>query len=722
MATVTGKAPGVASDRRDLIVPGAVLGVLALMVLPLPPFVLDLLLAVSIATSLVVLLTAVHIVRPLEFSVFPSVLLVLTLFRLALNVASTRIILLNGSEGGGAGAIIHAFGSFVVGGNTVVGVVVFLILVLINFAVITKGSGRIAEVAARFTLDALPGKQMSIDADLSAGLIDQAEARRRRSEVGREADFYGAMDGASKFVRGDAVAGLIITAINIVGGLVVGVVQKGLSFGEAGHTYTILTVGDGLVAQIPALLISTAAAVIVSRAAGTTRLGQEVAGQLLTHPTVLWLSAVMLGLVALIPGLPVHVFVPLAGLLFWGARRALGAARTAKSGVEAGAPADGRPEARGGRAEGREDGSEKITDLLPVETLQLEVGIHLVGLVDAGRGGQLLERIAAIRKMMAKELGIVVPPMHVRDNLDLPANDYRLLLRDAAIGRGSIEQGRLLAMDPGAAAERIDGIPTKDPAFGLDALWIEPSRKLRAERAGYAVVDATTVVATHLTELLRANAAELLGRQELQELLDVVAERAPKVVEDLVPKILSTGEVLQVLRRLLEDGVSIRDLRTILETLADHGPQAKGVSQLTELVRRRLANQISAGLVSPDGILYAALPDRAMEDALRASVVETDGRPQLAMDLPTAESLMSQVRTLVDRFTLEDRPPVLVVPSDVRAPLRELLKRFFPELRVLSHHELSPHVRLQALATLAGADLPAGRGGRAARLEPRAAG
>jgi flagellar biosynthesis protein FlhA len=713
---------GFLADRRDLIVPVAVVGVLALMILPLPPIVLDLLLAVSITVSLVVLLTSVHIVRPLEFSVFPSLLLVLTLFRLALNVASTRLILLKGAAGGaGAGAIIESFGSFVVGGNTVVGIVVFLILVLINFAVITKGSGRIAEVAARFTLDALPGKQMSIDADLSAGLIDQAEARRRRSEVGREADFYGAMDGASKFVRGDAVAGLVITAINIVGGLVVGVAQNGLTFGEAGHTYTILTVGDGLVSQIPALLISTAAAVIISRAAGTSRLGEEVAGQLLTHPTVLWLTAVMLGLITLIPGLPVLVFAPLAGLLFWLARRAVRTA--ARKGEEGGAAAGtaGRPDGRDGR-DARDKREDKVTDLLPVETLQLEVGIHLVGLVDAGRGGQLLERISAIRKMMAKELGIVVPPLHVRDNLDLPANDYRLLLREATIGRGSLEQGRLLAMDPGAAAERIEGIPTKDPAFGLDALWIEPSQKLRAERAGYAVVDATTVIATHLTELLRANAADLIGRQELQELLDLLAERAPKVVEDLVPKLLSTGEVLQVLRRLLDEGVSIRDLRTILETLADHAPQSRGAAQLTELVRRRLANQISAGAVSPDGTLYAALPDRALEDVLRTSLVESDGRPQLAMDLSTAESLMSQVRTLMDRFTLEDRPPVLVVPSDLRAPLRELLRRFFPELRVLSHHELSPHVRLQALATLAGAELPPGRAGRPPRLEPRPAG
>ena len=712
-----GGRPGVLGslgDRRDLIVPIAVIGVLALMVLPLPPIALDLLLAISITLSLIVLLTSVHIVRPLEFSVFPSVLLVLTLFRLSLNVASTRLILLNGAEGGGAGAIIQSFGSFVVGGNTVVGIVVFLILVLINFAVITKGSGRIAEVAARFTLDAMPGKQMSIDADLAAGIIDQEEAKRRRSEVGREADFYGAMDGASKFVRGDAVAGLIITAINIVGGLVVGVAQKGQTFGDAAGTYTILTVGDGLVSQIPALLISTAAGIIITRAAGSSRLGTEVSGQLLSQPSVLLLTASLLGAMSFIPGLPIVAFAPLGGLLVWLARRA---ARTATAAL-AGKGGDAR--VPGALPEKKE---ERITDLLPVETLQLEVGLQLVGLVDTSRGGQLLERIASIRKMMAKELGVVVPPMHVRDNLDLAPNEYRLLLRDSTIGRGLVEPGRLMAMDPGGGAEPLEGVRTKDPAFGLDAVWIEQSQKLRAERAGYAVVDATSVIATHLTELLRSNAADLLGRQELQELLDVVAERAPKVVEDLLPKLLDTGAVLQVLRRLLDENVSIRDLRTILETLADHAPNTRNVFQLTELVRRRLANQLSASVTTENGKIFAAMADRELQDALRASLVESDGRPQLAMDLSMAEALMSQVRSLVDRFTLEDRPAVLVVPSELRGPLRELLARFFPELHVLSHHEISGHVTLQATTTLSAAGLPPARGSsRGTRLTAGTAG
>ena len=711
-----GRAPGgssllnVVAQRQDLIIPTAVVGILMLMILPLPPLALDLLLALSISMSLVVLLTAAHIVRPLEFSVFPSVLLVLTLFRLALNVASTRLILLNGAEGDGAGAVISTFGSFVVGGNTVVGVVIFLILVLINFAVITKGSGRIAEVAARFTLDALPGKQMSIDADLNAGLIDQAEAGARRVEVGREADFYGAMDGSSKFVRGDAVAGLIITAINIIGGLVVGVAQKGMSFGEAAQTYSVLTVGDGLVSQLPALLISTAAGVIVSRAAGASRLGDEVSGQLLRQPVVLWLAAVIVGALALVPGMPLLAFAPLAVALGYFARRALAGGADASSGEE------------GSAEDGAAPKDEPLAELLAVERLQLEVGYQLVSLVDGARGGSLPERIVGIRKLIARELGVVVPPIHVRDNLDLAPGDYRLLLSGAPIGNGSIRAGRLLAMGPDGVAEKVEGEPTREPAFGLDALWIDPALERRAQTAGYTVVDPTSVIATHLTELLRANAAELLGRQELQELLDVVSERTPRVVEELIPKLLSTGEVIQVLRRLLEESVSIRDLRTILEALADHAATSRNVFALTELVRRRLANQISASLADADGVIHAALPDRAMEDVLRGGVVEAEGRPQLALDLSAAELLMSQVRSAIDRLAVQDRPAVLAVPSDVRAPLRDLLRRFFPELHVVAHHELSPRVTLRAAATVAGGDAVAARAaGHGARLDARAA-
>ena len=674
--------------NREMVVPILVVGMLGLMILPVPSFVLDCLLAVNITIALAVMLTAMHVTRPLDFSVFPALLLVTTLFRLGLNVSSTRLILLKGGDGtGAAGAVIQTFGNFVVGGSYVVGLVIFLILIIINFVVITKGSGRIAEVAARFTLDALPGKQMSIDSDLAAGLITQDQARSRRERLAGETDFYGAMDGANKFVRGDAIAGLIITGINILGGLVIGVTEAGLSLGDAAKTYTVLTIGDGLVSQIPSLIIATAAGLVVTRAGDGKPLGTQLFGQTLSNPKVLTAASGVVGSMALIPGLPAIPFLALAAAL-WFIKRGLPDELIAD---------DGEPEAVDA---GPRTDEEELQDILPIEPVQLEVGFSLVPLVSRERGGELLDRIVGLRKRFARELGILIPPVHLRDSLDISGGDYRVLLHGVVVGSGSVMTDRLLAMDPGSAVEPVEGIPTTDPAFGIAALWIDSSDRDLAEVNGYTVVEPAAVIATHLSEIFREHAADIVGRQELQELMDVVARRHPKLVDELVPNLLGYGEVHAVVRSLLREGVSVRDLRSILEALADGARMTKSPVFLTDLVRQRIGAAIAQSLAEPDGQLYAALLDPGCEEVLRACLVKTDADVALTPDLATAQALLGAVQTALERLGMAGHRPVIIAPSDLRYAFWKFIHRFMPQVTVVAQQELPPRLEVSAQATV----------------------
>ncbi|MFP4684049.1 MAG: flagellar biosynthesis protein FlhA, partial [Ectothiorhodospira sp.] len=574
-------------NRSGLGAPVLLMALLAMMVIPLPPLALDLLFTFNIALSLVVIMVAVYTPRPLEFAVFPTVLLVATLLRLALNVASTRVILLEGHTGtAAAGNVIQAFGDFVVGGNYAVGLVVFAILVIINFVVVTKGAGRVSEVSARFTLDAMPGKQMAIDADLNAGVISQEEARRRREEVTQEADFYGSMDGASKFVRGDAIAGILILFINIIGGLVIGTLQHDMSVSDAATNYVLLTIGDGLVAQIPALLLSSATAIIVTRVSAAQDMGQQVLSQLFGAPRALYVSAAIIGLLGLVPGMPNVVFLSLAALMgasgyLMRQQRVAAEAAEARQ-MEAEAPAPPSPETK------------ELTwdDVPPVDLVGLEVGYRLIPLVDRSQGGQLMGRIKGVRRKLSQELGFLIQPVHIRDNLDLGPNQYRITLMGVTVGEGEVFPDRELAINPGQVFGEIKGTPTKDPTFGLDALWIAPSQREEAQGLGYTVVDAGTVIATHLSQILKDHAHELLGHEEVQHLLDTLAKHSPKLVENLVPKTLSLGVVLKVMQNLLSEQIPIRDMRTIAETLAEHGPRSQDPDVLTAAARVALSRSI----------------------------------------------------------------------------------------------------------------------------------
>ena len=666
-------------------------GILAVMVIPMPAFLLDLLLSLGIAISLVLLLTSVYATRALDFSVFPSLLLITTLFRLSLNVATTRVILLRGAEEGtaAAGEVIKSFGEFVVGGNYAVGIIIFVILVIINFIVITKGAGRVAEVAARFTLDAMPGKQMSIDADLNAGAINEEEARRRRSEIAREADFYGAMDGASKFVRGDAIAGIMIVAVNVIGGIMIGTLQKGMDFGTAAETFMLLTIGDGLVSQIPALIISTAAGIIVTRTATSTNFSQEFSKQLIMKPKALGAAGGVLFFMALVPGLPHIPFFILAAALGWASyylqnkERDVEAAKQRKADVEKLKPTP-----------------EKLENLLSVDALELEVGYGLINIVDAEQNGDLLERISNIRKQFALDLGIIVPPLRIRDNLELKPGDYQLLLKGVQIGAGSLMVGQLLAMDPGNVTESVSGIPTREPAFGLDALWISPRQKDEATYAGYTVVDLSTVIATHLTELVRQHAGELLGRQELQALLDTIKQSAPKVVDDLIPNLLPLGAVLKVLKNLLKEGVPIRDLRTILESLADSAPQQKDPMVLTEHVRTALARTITRKLAGPDGQINLLTLDRNIEETIASGIIHTDQGQQLSLDPEFVRSFIAQLNQQAVELSSQALQPVVLCSPLIRAHLKTLVDRFIPNVTVLSHNEITTNVNVKSFATV----------------------
>lgn len=676
--------------NSDVIMAIAIVGILVIMVIPIPTFLMDGLLSFNITVSVIVLLVAMYTLKPLEFSVFPSLLLVVTLFRLSLNVASTRLILLYGNEGtDAAGQVIKAFGSFVVGGNYVVGMVVFLILVIINFVVITKGATRIAEVAARFTLDAMPGKQMSIDADLNAGLITDVEARTRRADIAREADFYGAMDGASKFVRGDAIACIVITLVNIIGGLIIGVLQKGMPISDAAQNYTLLTIGDGLVSQIPALIVSTGAGILVTRAASEAQLGNEIMNQLTEHPRAIAIASAVLIFLGLVPGLPTFPFVMLGSLagglayMTFKSKRAI----LVKRGEEKKAVEKAR-------------GVEKVETLLPLDILELEVGYGLIPLVDAEQGGELLERIKSIRRQLALEMGVIIPPVHIRDNMQLKPNQYAIIIKGVEVSGGELMPGYYLAMNPGDAKAEIEGIRTKEPAFGIPALWIGEQDKEKAQIAGYTVVDLSTVVATHLSEVLKTHSHELLGRQEVQALLDTLAAERPKVVEELLPNLLSVGGVQKVLQNLLREQVSIRDLLTIVETLADYAPITKNTDILTEYVRQRLARTIDKQYATAEGEMAVVTLDSEIEELISNAVQHTEHESYISLEPAKAQRILTQINKALERFTSMNYQPIVLCSPGIRPHLKKLTERFLPTLVVLSHNEIDKRYRLKSLGVI----------------------
>ena len=683
-------AAEIAKDRNnsDIYMAIALIGILALMIIPLPSFLLDIFLAGNITIALVILLVCLYTVQPLDFSIFPSILLVTTLFRLALNIASTRLILLHGNEGvEAAGGVIKAFGQFVVGGNYVVGAVIFLILVIINFVVITKGAGRVAEVAARFTLDAMPGKQMAIDADLSSGVITEKEARLRRSKVSREADFYGSMDGASKFVRGDAVAAVLIMLANIVGGFVIGVWQKGMELEVALTNYTLLTIGEGLVAQIPALIISTAAGIMVTRSADENNFGHEITGQFLNYPKAFYVCSGVMFCFGLIPGLPHFAFFLLSGLSYL-----VGKAGREKSKVVE------EDEDLVTQGAGDENG-DQITAIRPVDLLELEVGYGLVPLVDAAQQGELLERIRSIRKTFAQKMGFIVPPIHIHDNLQLKPNEYTFLIKGAKVG-GSNLAGQFLAMDSGQASGELEGSRTTEPVFGLPAVWIKSGQKEHAQINGYTVVDSTTIMATHISEIIKKHAHELVGRQELQQLLDNLATSCPKVVDELVPSLLSLGTVLKVIHGLLKENVSIRDLRTILEILADYGSMTKDPDVLTEFVRQGLGRYIVEQYKQDGDVLALLALDRQVEEIIAESVQPSDQGGFLAIEPGVAQRILQNIRQGMDKFNQTGSHPVLLASPSVRRHVKKLTERFLPSLAVLSHNEIPSNIKIQSIGVV----------------------
>jgi len=673
----------------DLIMTLGVVGILLLMILPTPTIFLDLLLAFSISSGLVILFVALHTVKPVEFSSFPSILLIVTLFRLALNIATTRSILMKGNTGvGAAGKVIETFGSLMIGANYAVGLVVFVILVVINFVVITKGAGRIAEVAARFMLDAMPGKQMSIDADLNAGLINEKEAKIRREAIAKEADFYGAMDGASKFVRGDAIAAILIILVNIVGGFVIGVLQQGMNIATAAQNYTLLSIGDGLVGQIPALIISTASGIVVTRAASESNLGADVTRQMLVHPRALMGAAAIVFIFGLIPGLPHMAFFLLAGgigFVGYSAQQAKEAAMAK--------PVPSKPEAS--KAPNKDEW------IVPLDLMELNVGYGLIPLVDEAQDGDLLKRITAIRRQLALELGFVVPPIHIRDNLQIKPNEYLIMVKGVEVSRGEVLPRHFLAMNPGGVEQNgIEGIPTQEPCFGLHALWVTEKEKDRAKMEGFTVVDMPSVIATHLTETIRSHAAELIGRQEVQHLLDRFSKDNPKVVEELVPNLLSLGGVVKVLGNLLRERVAIRDLRTILETLADVAPVNKETGQLTEYCRQALSRTITKQYEDPDGKLYVISVDPHLDLMLSEAIQQDEQGGAMTIDPMLAQKIILQIRRASEAAAMKGHHPVLMCSPMLRLHLRKMAERFIPNLVVLSSNEIAPQAELQSIETV----------------------
>ncbi len=677
---------------QQLAGPLLILMVLSMMVLPLPPFMLDLFFTFNIAISIIVMLVAINVLKPLDFSVFPTVLLITTLLRLSLNVASTRIVLLEGHTGpGAAGQVIDAFGHFLVGGNYAVGIVVFAILVIINFVVITKGAGRVAEVAARFTLDAMPGKQMAIDADLNAGLIGEEDARRRRAVIAEEADFFGSMDGASKFVRGDAVAGILIMFINVIGGLFVGMLQHDLDFGTAAKTYTLLTIGDGLVAQIPALIISIAAGMVVTRVGDTQDLSQQFLGQLFNSPKVIGLSAAIIGMLGIIPGMPNLVFLLLAGglgALAWdiSRRQALEKPVQVKAAPSVVTPAESQ--------------EASWADVAPLDVLGLEVGYRLIPLVDKAQDGELLRRIRGIRKKFAQDVGFLVSPVHIRDNLELKPNAYRILLKGVEIGHGEAFPGNLLAINPGRVVGKLPGTATKDPAFGLPAIWIESALREQAQAFGYTVVDASTVTATHLNHLILSHAAELLGRQETQALLDHLAKEMPKLVEDLVPKVLQLGVLQKVLQNLLEEGIHIRDMRTIIEILAEWAPRSQDAEVLTAHVRVALGRSIVQQLYPSGDEMQVMSLDPQLERILVQAIA--GGGDGASIEPNLADTLVREAAAAAQRQEALGLPAVLLVSGNLRVLLSRFLRRGISQLKVLAHAEVPENKIIKVTSIIGG--------------------
>ena len=678
------------TKNSDIYLAVAVVGILVFMIMPLPTIVLDLLLSLNITASLTILLASMYIMKPLELSSFPSILLLATLFRLALNVASTRLILLHGNEStAAAGKVIMAFGSFVVGGNFLVGIIVFLILVAINYMVITKGAGRIAEVAARFTLDAMPGKQMSIDADLNAGIIDEQEARIRRDVIAREAEYYGSMDGANKFVRGDAIAGIVITLINIVGGLAIGVFQNKMSFGQAAQNYTLLTIGDGLVTQVPALIISTAAGIIVTRAGNDSSLGKEISSQILVQPRAIAITAAVLFGFALVPGLPTIPFMilavfsgGLAYMIYQASTEAMRVKEEQKLQEEQMVPL------------------EKFDTLPPLDTLAIEIGYGLIPLVDVEQDGQLLDRIKTIRMQVAYDIGIMVAPIHIQDNMQLKPGEYRILLKGNEVARGELMANYYLAMNPGTAEEDIDGIPTQEPTYGLPASWIKENVKEDAIAKGYTVVDLATVMITHLSEMIRRHSHELLGRQEVQQLLDSVKETHPKVVEELIPNLLPLGGVVRVLQNLLKEQVPIRDLLSILETLSDWAPLTKDLDVLTEKVRQSLARTITKLHLSPEGVIPAVTLSPAIESAISEAIQNSDHGGMLALDPVLAQKIIHNVAGQLEKITASNYPALVMCSAQIRPHLKKLIERFLPNVNVISYDEILNTAEIKPLATV----------------------
>lgn len=674
------RLPGIKDTQWQVLAgPVLIMTILAMMILPLPTFVLDLLFTFNIVLAIMILLVAMFTQNTLEFSAFPTVLLFSTLLRLALNVASTRVILMHGHNGAdAAGQVIEAFGHFLVGGNFAIGIVVFIILIIINFMVITKGAGRIAEVGARFTLDGMPGKQMAIDADLNAGLIGEEEAKRRRKEVTQEADFYGSMDGASKFVRGDAIAGLLIMAINIIGGLIIGVMQHDMTLSAAGEAYTLLTIGDGLVAQIPGLVISTAAGVVVTRVVNEQDVGEQMVGQLFTSPRVLALSAAVIGLLGLIPGMPNLVFLlftsSLLGIAWWlrgqeGKAKKMGAAPSAPTRAE---------------ADVAQVNEATWSDVQMEDVLGLEVGYRLIPMVDHEQQGQLLTRVRGIRKKFAQQMGFLPPAVHIRDNLDLPPTHYRILLKGVTIGKGEVQPDRWMAIDPGCAEGEVPGTPCKEPTFGLPALWIDEVHRELAQTLGYTVVDPCSVVATHLNHLISTHTDELFGRQEAQQLLDQLTKQSPKLIEDLIPGVISLTTLHKVLQNLLSERVPIRDMRTIIDTLAEYATPQSDADELTARVRARLSRAITQQWFPGDDDIQIIGLDMSLEQLLVQATQSGS-----AIEPGIAENLMKQTEQALQHQEALGAPPVLLVNPALRLMLSRYLRRIFPQLAVLSSQEIN---------------------------------
>ena len=667
----------------DIIVALGIITIIIMMIIPLPSFLLDLLLSLNITFALVIIMVAVYNIEPLDFSVFPSLLLITTLFRLALNVSSTRLILLDGY----AGEVIMAFGNFVVGGNAVVGFIIFVILIIIQFLVITKGSERVAEVAARFTLDAMPGKQMSIDADLNSGAITDAQAHQRRKDIQREADFYGAMDGASKFVKGDAIAAIIIIVINIVGGFIIGMVQRDLGPLEALHSYTLLTVGEGLVNQIPALLISTATGIVVTRAASESNLGHDLTDQLFNNPRVFFIVSGVLMLMGFVPGLPLVPFLSLGIICF-----VIG--YILKSTQKHAAESQITNQEEQEQEEVRKP--ENIVSLLQIDTMELEIGYSLIPMVDVSQGGDLLDRVVMIRRQCALELGLIVPTIRIRDNIQLKPNIYVIKLKGIEIAKGELLLDHYLAMNPGTVFEEMIGIETIEPAFGLPALWIPESKREDAELAGYTVVDPVSVLATHLTEVIKSHAAEVLGRQEVQTLIDAVKQNNPAVVDEVTPNLLSIGDIQKVLAKLLRERISIRDMVTILETLADYAQLTKDTEILTEYVRHALARQISRQYAQ-NNTLTCLTVDLQLENKITGAVQRTESGSYVALDPNVLQAIMASITKELPKITNLGYQPIVLTSPAVRTYFHKLIERSAPNLIVLSYAELEPKVEVQSL-------------------------